>query len=388
MRPILLFLVYFLQLLFFLNIPPLLASIYSLEDIEALIPETQFEEIISHALEVRPSQRKEGWNQQIRRSLLIYFQQTKQLPPQELLEKIQELEALPLWEKDEEFWDKRNSFHLFQLHYCVELETLGQKRGCLDRAISLWKKTPLLLPAKEFALGLLTLFFKEAREIKEIRETKETAFNFYKTLLLALLGTKKEGEQGAPYCWHKEVQEQAVSLFLKKDTEITDLIFKNCSSDFLPRLVSLFKQEDRAKREFLYPFLEKHAPDSIEYLLVYHVLSSDSSGDALFSQGLSLMEQLAQNFEKRQKILEQLKKETILPGKIFQNTSNILGKFLYYNFPEYLNFYAKSCFLLKQQTQELEMAIPLHCTDLWNFSRNTSKNMPQPLASPLYFPPL
>jgi hypothetical protein len=316
--------------------------IYNLNDLVALEKEGNTQEFFLHFNDLRPSERNQIWKKMVE-NMATSFVDKKLLAKEwtkENFDQLENLNRLPLLKNEEVFQFKRDLFSKNYLKNCFELNSA--KINCEQEINSYWdnsRKDP------EIALSLV--------EIIENYHSKLPTWSFYSLIIK---------DQIAPiYCKRPNVQ-HAILNFLNKETFSEDfdndykkLIGKNIPSNCIKELIPVLKealissQTNGLQKEQALQILQSQgqltSTDKNFYLTIY-LLDAPVVGEQM-NLAWKFIESLSENYKERTRILEEFGRIPLIPDKTFsdpKSTRNkaIIGLFAK-NFPELLNYYAKSC---------------------------------------------
>ncbi len=107
------------------------------------------------------------------------------------------------------------------------------------------------------------------------------------------------------------------------------------------------------------------------YLFVY-ILQTPSIGDT-FNQAWSNLEMLGKDYERRMRLLKAVKRLDPLPDQLFSTFGHkkalVVTKHLAAHFPEYLDFYSRTCLNYIQGKDSFPRGNPtINCKDFYELS--------------------
>lgn len=318
---------------------------YTLKDLNALSKAKEYQELIAHGNDIRPSKRNEQWKGLISNSagqFLIKVENQKTINPNE----IKTLEYLTIFKfifRDSsrtELFDKILSREIQKCALIQSLNSENSKEQCLSSYFNIWSLSPK------------TKFYKTAEAILAILDESSyfTRSNYIGNLFELLKISTNSQE-----CSAKLNLNALRSLYhSKKDNKDLELLLKQkISSPCYQRMKNLvyrdFFQSSLSNMGFYFKFLEsrgllENGHQDLYYTLFY-LQSPHNSGN--LNKSWNLISVLGKNFERRNRLLQILRLRDPLPGKILKLGNKkrrdiLLGHFNF-NFPEYFENYFKTC---------------------------------------------
>lgn len=360
------------------------ANLYTLKDLAVLEQEKNFEEFLAHVNDIRPSERQKLWKdmyQSMAMEMIDYKIRTKDYSFKSY--KSVEAQARSSALANDEFFQLKRSIYaksFFSACYAQASEKNGDLKtknikSCDSELNSFWyfsKKDPDI--GLEFAKILerngsalptwpfyqraisdsISPIYCEKPDIQRAIISKLTAESFdqnfddnYKTLIKRFVPDK---------CFEKVVP----ALRLGLQSTVTSGLEKEMALNLLTAKGLLSKEE-----EDLYAIL--------------YMLDGPVVGDKM-NMAWKKIEDLSSQYQKRIKILAQIKSLPLIPDKIFKDPGlprnkaiiNLFAK----NFPEYLNYYGESCVRYLENKSETvgNIASSFQCNEFLKTARTLKKS--------------
>ena len=332
---------------YLLSIHTLLASentsVYSMDDFIVLSNERNFKEFLEHVNDVRPSERSNRWKTMYKQMVIdmINYKSTTNDYKKESFQLIENHARSSALFKDEALQIKRNDYVKKYLKTCFSALEKNSS-SCLSDLQSYWffsNKDP------DMALHLANLI--------ETHSTGTNAWSYYAVAI------KDAGNNY--YCNRPEVQ-KAIFDKINADTFssgfdnnykklITSNIPMECFNKLTTRLREMVRSTDAnglSKELALNLMTETKLLKENESELYATIYLSDGPvvGDRM-NISWKIIENLGRNFSQRQKVLEEVKKLSVIPDYTFKHPKNLRNKAIinlfHQNFPELLNYYGESC---------------------------------------------
>jgi len=348
------------------------ASSYNLKDLEVLEREKNFEEFLLHVNDIRPSERDKHWREMLQTmamGLVDYKIKTKDFTPA-TFRQIEQIGRSSALAKDEFYQLKRSIYAKKYFSECfkkTEALTDAEKKAkeintCESELNSFWyfsKKDPdtgldlaALLETAGSTLGKWP-FYSPA--------VKDTIANFY---------CQKSPVQTAVL---KKLYDESYSSDFDGNykTLIERLVSDKCFDVLTGPLKNSLGSVNSSglDKEMAMNLLEakgKLSTEEKDLYAVLYLLDGPVVGDKM-NLAWKKVEGLAESFAKREKLLSEIKKLSVIPDKIFKDPSlprhkaiiNLFAK----NFPEYLDYYGSTCvkFLSNKSPELLNVNSSLHC---------------------------
>jgi hypothetical protein len=320
---------------------PAVAVPYTLADLDVLARQSAYEEFFSHALDVRPSERNDQWEEMVSRMAQI---QTSVVLRESAIkaQDFQKTEALFLWpslRKDDVFKQKRQEIGLRYLKSCLKLST----SSCAEDMKNFWDKDP-----SDPDLGLKLSEMVETHPGLQIPAwpfleiaLKSPLSEFYckKTFVMKNLWDKIEIDY---------IRLGAQGDLLKK-------IDQTAHPDCLPSLNAearkrLHYPQSPDDREIAYRILESQSKvdqKTTDFFYTLYLLEHPSKGE-LFNYSWNRLKELGAAEPRREAVLMTIQRELKnLPDDVFASLDLVKRKAILTHFknhfPEYLDYYARQC---------------------------------------------
>jgi hypothetical protein len=315
------------------------AQSYSLEDLEILAEEESHEEFFAHAMDIRPSERQDTWKAMVTKMGDSYGR--KVLQKSEITRKdFQKLEELITWpglKTDDIFKSRRQEAGLRYLRKCLK-----ETSPCWNDLVAFWEKD------KTDA----DMAFKLAELTGPLENSPLSTWSFLEVALKSPLSEfycKKEFAMTA--LWGK-IEMDYVKL--GPDGDLMTQIDKTVHPDCLPILISeaqkrLYTPPKPFDRELAFQVLKsqsKAGQEITDFFYTVYLLDNPSKGE-LFNYSWNRVKDLGNSAERREKVLEKLRKLDPLPDQIITTMDEakrrVVLKHFKSNFPEYLDLYTGEC---------------------------------------------
>lgn len=351
---------------------------YTLGDLEALHKEGNLNEFMTHARDVRPSDRGRHWTEMVQDMAIQFID--KRLKKAEYLQEdfdlIEDLATWPALKEDEFFQTKRALFGERYLLSCIEAEKAQEKFSqtsspCLKSLYNFWDKTPNIPVATDLGMRL--------GEIVRKNTTTDELWSFF---------AKAANSPAAEFLCKKEVLHEAISRKIATliNKQISDSIFTQelqslANSDCWNKLIPAFEKQltssnkDDAGIAFLVLKTKGVlAPEKKDLFMTTYFLNGPENG-SLLNEAWNELKNIGQDYKRRTSVLENIKKIDPLPGKIFaledQKRKQVLLDYMTLNFPEYVDHYAKTCLAYVKGLNSFPMGNPtMECRELLKSSKN------------------
>ena len=356
------------SILFFLSLNVFSGQKYTIQDLEQLEKNKNYAEFLAHAHDILPSSRDKHWKEMLQTMAVgqLDFLLEKRIFNKKSFNII---EAAALWPElleDEFFQVKRNRFAQFYLENCFEKR--AQKLTCKNDLLNFWNASNQNPDLAMSLANVLTTFTKDRQ-----------LWGFYQKV------AKSNSEEF--YCPKPKVK-KSILTHLRKNLAsieepkyvkkfIEDNLGPTCWNSILPELKGLLFSKSFSLRDFAYKVLSsKEALTQVELdtFLSYYILTNPIKGDT-FNLAWSLVENVGQNYSRRMNVFKFLKKIDPLPGEVFSNSDPqkreaIINLFAE-NFPEYIDYYAKTCVNFLTGVGEFPRGNPtLYCNELYGASKS------------------
>lgn len=322
-----------------ISFPAFGSSSYTLQDLEVLAQEGAHEEFFAHALDIRPSERQEAWKSMV--STMADSFSRKVLAKSNLSEadytKIEQLYSWPSLKTDDIFRTRRQSIGLTYLQKCLKNAT-----PCWDKVRIFWEsdKTD---PDTAFKLAQMT---------SDYENSPLATWDFLEVALKSPLSEFYCKKSFAMNTLWGKIEIDYVKLGPEGDLMMK--IDRTVHPDCLPSLIKearqrLYYPPKVLDRELAFQILKSQSKADLEisdFFYTVYLLDNPSKGE-LFNYSWNRVKELGGTVERREKVLDQLKKLDPLPDTIFSTLDErkkkvVLMHFKTY-FPEYLDHYTNQC---------------------------------------------
>jgi hypothetical protein len=318
-------------------------SPYTLKDLEILENERNYNEFFLHAYDLRPSERGRVWKKMYQNMAITMVEdKIKSLDfSKETFQEIEKKSQQSPLNSDELFQFKRNQYALMFFKECY-FDGKNKSEMCDKELLNYWDNS---LKDPDLALKFVNWL--------EINKRPINTWPFYSTII---------NDQVAPiYCKKADVQ-KAIIKKINLDTFnenfngnfnelVSKLVPEKCLKELYPTLKEILTspQSDGLEKEMALSILDsksKLSTDELDFFLTLYLFAGPVVGEKM-NLAWKSVEKLAENYTKRQSILEKMKNLEMLPDKIFidpklPRNKAIIAHFAK-NFPEMLNYYGSSC---------------------------------------------
>ena len=313
---------------------------YSLKDLEFLENERNYGEFFQHAQDIRPVERGEAWQNMLKtmsRSYLLKYL-TLNIYRQEDYQVLLKLSSWPTLQRDLKFQELRAQFGQGYFTQCFRQGP--SKNQCLQQ-LSFYFNQGMKLPQE--SLAYLQLLGKQRPPFAY------RSFPYIKSILKDPLK--------AQHCSHPLVREGLFQELIKIQyphfhalkTWAQDKIGPSCLDRLAQELRLDLWSADFSRALLAFDLLyvrKKISPRDQDFFLIRNYLHSSRKGEHL-NLSWNTLKALARDFERRKKVLNQLKTLDPLPDHLFglgpSQKKNTLIHHLAKNFPEYLGHYSHTC---------------------------------------------
>jgi hypothetical protein len=339
---------------------------YTIKDLEVLRNESDYDDFFLHVNDIRPSLRDNFWKDLVDEMALKWAQSMKNAPNFEIQQfrQMEEIFSLGPVKTNERFKQIRNTLGLS--FFEKNLNRIENVEVTLNLIESFWKRDQTSF---ETGLELFKLVFKETNDIE-------------KAWLFAIQAFKSQ--QGAFYCPKKDL-EPLIFLKLAKSLEESPLaakkvIFKTIDKDCWEQLKPIAKNyffsfPQRVRGPFLTLLKDEKllSNDEIDLFSFFYLMEGPIQGDSM-NMAWNTVNDLKNNKTRRDILLEGLLASPVLPDGILsgpnQERKKIIVQFVSKSFPEYFDFYAKTCIqYLKGEIKYPNGNPTLHCRDLFEMNK-------------------
>ena len=348
-------------------------QLYDIKDLEVLDHQKNFEEFLLHVNDIRPSERGNHWKamyQSMGIELIDYKIKTKDFSAKSFaqIELIGRSSALA---EDEFYQIKRDNFAKKYFAECFK--KAENKVRCENELSSYW-----YFSNKDPDIGL------ELAAILEANNSSVSRWPYYQAAI--------NGAMATIYCAKPTVQ-KAIVQKIKLETFKNDFDdnYKTLLDKYIPNkcfnkmvdtlrdalISSGTKGEDKELAISLLDAKKLLTPIEQDLYSVLYLLDGPVVGDKM-NIAWKRVEAFGDIFSRRQKILEAVQKLDLLPDGIFKDPNlprhkaiiNLFAR----NFPEFLNYYGKSCldFINRKSNESSNIASSYQCHQFLKTAKTNS----------------
>lgn len=319
------------------------AVLYSVEDLNILYQNRQFNEYLAHAKDIRPTERNANWKKQVLEMAHLYLDEALKLKnySKQNYTQLNRIMGLGNVKENELFLLKRKDFIVGYLQECFK-----NQPGCVDLAKEILKQTPMKREFSDIpaAFGLEVLehttaplsdlhpFFKyalisdQAKFLCQKPPVRRYIFNWFKEFNLNSRTSKEiklfTADNFSPKCF-----ESVMNHYITSFSDLTGPIDREQILNWIIATEYLSEAE-------------------IDTLLTIYLLKNPVNGD-VFNLAWNRIQKLGEHFPSRQTVLKKLDQLDPLPDNIFGISDPLREKTLFNlvskNLPEYIDSYAKNC---------------------------------------------
>lgn len=339
-------------------------------DLEALEAEKNHREFLDHALDIRPSERGRTWQAMVSSMAqgLVDFSLSRQRLSRETWLYLDQLSLWPALQTDEFFQTKLANFVRQYLPHCLN-EQKVDKDICAKDMLKYWRHSP-----RDPDLGIWLA-----------QESERYKLNLPLDQLLDRVGQSELAEY---YCQRPIVQrhlqqdlsQTIITRQLKGEqleqyfqSKINTACWKNLSPYFKDILDRMERPVLELEIAYLLLNLNKElTTQEQDFFLVRYLLNGPVVG-VVFNLAWARLDELAQNFARRESVFQRLKAMDHLPDALLQSPNieqkSTILRYIHRQFPEYFVHYARTCLDYYQGTRDFPRGNPtLHCPELFRLS--------------------
>lgn len=347
---------------------------YDLKDLEVLERDKNFEEFLLHVNDIRPSERGKHWREMLQSmamGLVDYKIKTRDFSLA-TYRQIENLGRSSAMNKDEFFQLKRSLYAKKYFTECFKRISLindtpkkeSEKNLCETELSSFWyfsKKDP------DLGLEMASILESNQSSLKVWpfyeRAVKDSIADFYckKPVIQSAVMNRLYEESFSP-----EFDGNYKRLV---ERTIPDICFDELVAPLKETLTSI--KSNGLNKEMALNVLEakgKLTNDEKDLFAILFLLDGPVVGDKM-NLAWKKIEALSENFPKRQKLMAQIEKLSLIPDKIFKDPTlprhkaiiNLFAK----NFPEYLNYYGATCikYITHSSEEPLNVSSSYQCIE-------------------------
>lgn len=319
------------------------SQLYTLSDLEVLEQEKNTQEFLNHALDVKPQLRDKHYKEMVEHMAILHLKNLikKQAYDQKNYRFVQEISEWPLLQSDPFFQSKKNDYAQRYFEKCFQKNFQTNHLKCEGELLKYWHNSNFDPDLGIHFLGLVTK--EKGHQLQQ--------WDFIKRALIS--------PQSEYFCKRDEVSHY-ISFILQHHSEKTDsdqeLLKKlrpkfnqDCLKQLFPVFKAKFSKSDLREKRHLFRFLSLYNQVDHGQKKAYltEVFLSRPYPSKEFNMAWNSIKELGQNHELRLKVIAELGQKDLLPGNVFNLKSKMRGqtlvKFLYHNFPEYIDLYSKTC---------------------------------------------
>lgn len=312
---------------------------YDIDDLIVLNKEKNYKEFLDHAKDIRPKFRDEKWHRMLQNMAVLFIKNKIKKNKIDLTSfiYIEQLSRWPSLKKNKFFHMMRNEYGVLFFQNCFKI---SDRNKCYKRLESFWAASQYKIFLGIELAKILTDHMKDDPSldlfpyIKEDLITKDSFFHCQKS-----------------YIQHIYIDHLTRKINSTKDIRslIENSSHKKCWPHIEEHLLKLLFTSNNHRSETIYRLLSSKLSlnkiDEDTYLVLY-ILKGPLVGH-VFNLAWKRIEILKQNYKRRMSVFKRLQEFDPLPGQIFQ-TPNLIKRitlidFLSKNFPEYLDYYARTC---------------------------------------------
>lgn len=355
---------------------------YDIKDLEVLEREKNFEEFLLHVNDIRPSERDRHWKemfQSMSMGLVDYKIKTKDFS-QNAYRQIEQIGRSSAMRNDEFFQLKRSIYAKKYFTECFKKASLitetvkkdQEKNLCETEISSFW-----YFSKKDPDLGI------DLAAILESNESSVKLWSFYSPAIKDSIANF--------YCQKPEVQRAVIKKLYEEssnsefDGNYKSMVDRVISPKCFNEIAGLLKDSlastktNGLDKEMALNILEakgKLTKDELDLYAILYLLDGPVVGDKM-NIAWNKVEALGENFQKRQKLLDEIKKLPLIPDKIFKDPNlprhkaiiNLFAR----NFPEYLNYYGSTCvkYISNSSETPLNVTSSYQCSEFLKAAKAT-----------------
>ena len=316
-----------------------MGNTYSIKDLEILAQESNYEEFLDHALDIRPLERQDQWKLMVTAMADGFAKRmlTKSEIKKNDLLKIENLFSWPHLREDSLFKTRRIEIGLKYFGVCLKGTS-----PCWKELKTFWEND-----TSDPELGQ-----KFAELTKDLKDSEISTWTFLENSLKSPLSEF--------YCKKPFVQDEVwakLKIFyngIPKESEFLKTIDMTLHPDCLisinkMAMERLYRPAKADDREFSYQFLSaqgKNNRDLTDFFYTIYLLENPSKGE-LFNYSWNRLNELSKSVIRREKVLKELSRLDPLPDQILGSFDDAKKRAIlnHFNlkFPEYFHHYAQQC---------------------------------------------
>lgn len=348
-----------------------LAAPYSFEDLQVLAEQKNFKEFLEHAHDVRPTLRNEKWSQYVVAMANEYLLWATKNERYDLpnFKKTELMSEWPTLKNDAFYLQRRENYGAKFFQNCPQSE----KFNCTKEIERFWEKSS---KAPEFSYNMALLYLK-AQKNDDTEALTPFIFSLSKSSVSKFYCDKEIVQRTLM----RELQERVKKIGANKDvkTNIDEILNQDCWSELAKILTPMLRSSQRELATLAHSLLKAKnqiSQEDNDLFLVRYLIEWPVTGDT-FNEAWNIMAKLGSDYERRMKLLDNIKRLDPLPGKLFaladDDKKSIILKHLSQNIPEYADLYARTCVNYMQGNGDFPLGNPtVECSELFQASSDNN----------------
>lgn len=336
---------------------------YNMADLQALAAEGSHQEFLSHALDIRPSQRGEEWRGMVSRMALQFAKEAltqNPLPRKDFL-RMEELYRWPSLRQDVVFKARRNEIGLRYLRNCVRGDN-----PCWQDLSLFWKEDS---SDPDMAVGLAEM----------VKDQKDAPYSLWTLLEKPLRTELSEFYCKKPFImsalWEKlGLDYLRLGVEGKFLTKIEETIHADCLPALLEESRSRVYSPNRdGDRELGFEILRvtgKADQRMKDFFFTLYLLETPGQGEVM-NLAWNNVSELGRSSSRRDLVMTEMEKLDPLPdaimGSLDLTKRRAVLRHMKANFPEYFDYYSAQCVSYYAGTKKFPRGNPtMRCQELMN----------------------
>lgn len=336
---------------------------YNLADLRALANEGSHQEFLTHALDVRPSERGEEWRGMVSKMALQFAKVAlNQNPvPRKDFRKIEELYRWPALRQDDVFRSRRNEIGVRYFRSCVKTDP-----PCWADLTAFWKEDS---SDPDMAVGLAEL----------VKDRSDSPYSLWTLLEQPLKTPLSEFYCKKPFVMNALWEKLGLDyLRLGVEGKFLVKIEESIHPDCLPALTEeslsrVYSPKEEGDRELAFEILKstRKADRKLrDFFYTLYLLERPSQGE-LMNLAWNNLTELGKSAGRREAVMEELEKLDPLPddimGSLDLSKRRAILRHFKSNFPEYFDYYSGQCVAYYSGSKKFSKGNPtMKCQDLMN----------------------
>jgi hypothetical protein len=348
------------------------SPLYTIDDLKVLANNSEWYEYLQHVKDIRPSERNKEWQELTTKVALSLVKDIKNFGPytKKELDVLNNLKSFDFLANDEFFTQYLSDFKLQFLKGCLRNDE--NSMNCLLSADNFWDTNH---QSAQTGLDFFVLFYQHfSTQPEKITDNKMLLKTYWKFLI----PTIQEKQNNT--CQQENIKNTMRSIHyttlstpswdIKLDT-INNLVSENCWTHLKTIYQDDLKSSPIAIAEMSFKALASAKKLDSQYRNLYYLrffLEKSTTGEDLNLAWNTLI-QLSNNKSERDELLKLVKSLDPIPDQLFsledQQKRNVLVKHLGSHFPEFIDFYTKTCLGYLDGSQQYPRGNPtIHCNKL------------------------